>query len=173
LCRPVIATHRTRTVYWTQWRTLIKHHILSTTSFLVVVLLTTPIYAAEPEFKTGLVTASRTYEREQLVRNGGPNGVLPIRVSINRVTVAVEGEHITGEWKPGRVRRVQGSTASALVLQDLKSATRALAREFPGGTSVRAATDRNQLLLKHPDGTVVKAKIVDRVASDGDELERN
>ena len=107
------------------------------------------------------------------MRNGGPNGVMPIGVSINRVTVELEGELITGEWKPGPVRRVQGSKARALVLPDLRSAARALARDFPGGTSVPAATDRNQLLLKHSDGTVVRARIVGRVNSEEGEHERD
>ncbi len=146
-----------------------KHHLLSTASFVVVVSLAAPGYAAEPEFNLGLIIESRTYEREQLVRNGGPNGVMPTRVSINRVTVALEGERITGEWEPGPVRRVQGSTARALVPRDLRNAARALARDFSDGTSVRAATDGSQLLLKHPDGTVVRARIVDRVKPDGED----
>lgn len=149
------------------------YRTLPTAWFAVFASLTAPIYAAEPEFRAGLVTESRTYEREQLVRSGGPNGVMPISVSINRVTVALEGERITGEWKPGSVLRDQRSTASALVLPDLRSAARTLARDFPGGTSVRAATDRNQLLLMHPDGTVVRARIVDRVNSEEDEDERD
>ena len=149
------------------------HRTLPTTWFAVFASLTAPIYAAEPEFQAGLVTESRTYEREQLVITGGPNVVTPIMVSINRVTVALEGERITGEWKPGRVGRVQGSTARALVLADRRSAARALARDFPSGTSIRAATDGKQLLLKHPDGTVVTARIVGRVNSEGDEDERD
>jgi hypothetical protein len=128
------------------------HHILSTASFIVFVSLAAPSYAAEREFKVGLITESRTYEREELVKSGSVgNGVMPIRVSINRVTVALEGEDITGEWKPGPV------------LRDLMSTSRALARDFPGGTDVQGATSRNQLLLKQPDGSVVKARIVDRV----------
>ena len=138
-----------------------KHHILSTASFLVFVLLSAPSYAAEPEFEVGLITESRTYEREQLVGSGGPNGVMPIRVSINRVTVELEGERITGEWKPGPL------------LRDLRTTARALAKDFPGGTDVQAATSRNQLLLKHVDGSVVKARIVDRLAPEGDEHERD
>jgi hypothetical protein len=130
------------------------HRTLPTAWFAALASLTAPIYAAEPEFQAGLVTEARTYEREQLVRSGGPNGVMPIMVSINRLTVALEGERITGEWKPGPV------------LPDLRSAATALARDFPGGTNVWAATDRNQLLLKHPDGTVVRARIVDRVNSE-------
>jgi hypothetical protein len=137
------------------------HRFSPTAWFAVFVSLTAPIYAVEPELQAGLVTESRTYERVQLVGSGGPNGVMPIWVSINRVTVALEGERITGEWKPGPF------------LHDLKSTARALARDFPGGTSVRAGTDRNQLLLQHPDGTVVRARIVDRVNSKEGEDERD
>ena len=79
------------------------HRTLPTAWFAVFASLTAPTYAAEPDFKVGLITESRTYQREQLVRGGGPNGVMPIWVSINRVTVALEGERITGEWKPGPV----------------------------------------------------------------------
>jgi hypothetical protein len=146
---------------------------LSPAWFVFFASLTAPSYAAEPEFKPGLVTESRTFERGELVRSGGPNGVTPYPVSINRVTVALEGERITGEWKPGAVRRVGGMAASVLVLPDRRSAARALARDFPGGTSVQVATDRKQLLLMHPDGTVVRARIVGRVNSEEDEDERD
>ena len=133
------------------------HRTLSTAWFAVFASLTAPIYAAEPEFKAGLVTESRTYEREELVGSGGPNGVTPYRVSINRVTVALEDERITGEWKPGPV------------LRDLRSTARALARDFPLDTDVQAAIRGNQLLLKHPDGTVVRARIRNRVETGEDE----
>jgi hypothetical protein len=149
------------------------HRTLPAAWVAVFASLTVSIYAAEPEFETGLVTQSRTYEREQLVRNGGPNGVMPIMVSINRVTVELEGERITGEWKPGRAGRVEGSTARALVLAARRSAAEALATDFPDGTSVQAAMDRDQLLLKRPDGTVVRAKIVGRGSSDEHEDERD
>ena len=136
---------------------------ISTASFVVFLSLAAPSYAAEREFEVGLITESRTYEREELVRSGGPNGVQPIRVSINRVTVALEGEHITGEWKPGPILRVASSTARALVLRDLRSTASALAKDFPLDTDVQAAIRGNELRLKHPDGTVVTARIVDRV----------
>ena len=92
------------------------HRILSTAWFAVFASLAAPLYAAQPEFQAGFITEARTYEREQLVRAGGPNGVMPISVSINRVTVALEGERITGEWEPGPVLQDQRSTASALVM---------------------------------------------------------
>jgi hypothetical protein len=74
----------------------------------------------------------------------------PVMVWINRVTVALDGERITGEFKPGRFNR------------NLMSTTRALAEDFPLDTDVQAAIRSNELRLKHPDGTVVKARIVDR-----------
>lgn len=143
-----------------------SHRTLPTAWFLVFVSHTAPIYATEPEFQAALVTESRAYERELLVRSGGPNGVMPISTAINRVTVALEGERITGEWRPGPLVRDRRSTARALVLPDLRSAAEALAADFPRGTGVRTATDRHQLLLKHPDGTVVRARIVDRASSE-------
>ena len=42
------------------------HRILSTAWFVVLASLTAPSYPAEPEFKVGLVTESRTYQREEL-----------------------------------------------------------------------------------------------------------
>ena len=144
------------------------HRTVQTALFAVFASLTVPIYAAEPEFQAGLVTESHTYEREELARSGGSNGAMPIRVPINRVTVALEGESITGEWEPAQVVHDRRSTATALVRPDLRSAARSLARDFPGGASVRAAMDRNQLLLEYPDGTVVRARIVDRVNSEKD-----
>jgi hypothetical protein len=118
------------------------HRILSTVWFVVFVSLTAPSYAAEPEFKVWLVTESRTYEREELVAVT-PSVGMPVfrsRVSINRVTVALEGVHITGEWET--------------------HTSRARAKDFPPGTGVQTATRRKQLLLKHADGSVVKARIV-------------
>lgn len=110
---------------------------------LALSLLAAPALAADPEFKTGLVTTSRVYEREKgSVRVGG------IRTSaakewISRVTVAVDGERITGEWAP-------------------KTVISATAKDFPRGSDVSVAAQRSQLLLKHPDGSVVTARIVNR-----------
>jgi hypothetical protein len=70
-------------------------------------------------------------------------------VPISRVTVALEGVRITGEWKNwGR-----GATAE----------------DFPLDSDVQAAIKSNQLLLKHPNGSVVSARIVRRVKSEEDE----
>ena len=57
---------------------------------------------------------------------------------------ALDGMRITGEWAPETSRSVT-------------------AKDFPRGTDVQAAVKRNQLLLKHADGSVVTAKIVSRV----------
>jgi hypothetical protein len=149
------------------------HRTLPTACFAVLASLTAPIHAAEPAFQAGLVTEARTYERGQVVRNGGPNEVTLYPVSINRVTVALEGERITGEWKPGEIRYVRGSAARALVLSDPRGAARALARDFPLDTDVQAAIRGNELRLKRSDGTVVRARIVDRENSEEDEDERD
>jgi hypothetical protein len=61
----------------------------------------------------------------------------------------VDGVRITAEWAPETSRS-------------------AAAKDFPRGTDVQAAVKRNQLLLKHPDGSVVTAKIVNRVKPDED-----
>jgi hypothetical protein len=44
-------------------------------------------------------------------------------------------------------------------------------KDFPRGADVQAAVKRSQLLLKHPDGSVVTARIVRRVKPEenGDE----
>jgi hypothetical protein len=130
-------------------------HILSTASFVVFASLAAPSYPAQPEFQAGLVTQSRTYERMELRKGSSPGpcaalycGAVvaqPVRVQIERVTVALEGERITGEWNP-LMSRWPGM----------------LAKDFPFDTGVQAAIRGNELRLKHPDGTVVRARIVDR-----------
>ena len=71
------------------------------------------------------------------------------------MTVALDGMRITGEWVP-------------------KTTISVSAEDFPRGSDVQAATTRNQLLLKHPDGSVVTAKIVQRVKQpEEDEDERD
>jgi hypothetical protein len=146
-------------------RTLMTHYILAIASFVVFAAFTARSYAAEPEFEAGLVTESRTYEREQL-GNGGPKGACaalycgaavaqPVRVQIERVTVALEGKRLTAEWNP-LMSRLPGM----------------LARDFPLDTDVQAAIRGNELRLIHPDGGWVRARIVDRVNSE-DEDERD
>jgi hypothetical protein len=142
------------------------HRTLPTAWFVVFASLTSPSYAAGPEFKAGLVTESRIYERQELRKGSskGPCAALycgavvaqPVRVQIERVTVAFEGERITGEWNP-LMSRLPGM----------------LAKDFPLDTDVQAAIRGNELRLRHPDGTVVRARIVDRVNSEEDEGERD
>jgi hypothetical protein len=109
-------------------------------------------YAADPEFKIGLVTESRQYERETATGSIGGVRLPPKKEWTSRVTVAMDGERITGEWVPETTR----------------SATY---KDFPRGADVQAAVKRSQLLLKHPDGSVVTARIVRRVKPEenGDE----
>jgi hypothetical protein len=110
---------------------------------LALSVLTAPALAADPEFKTGLVTASRVYEREKGSVSVGGIRTGAAKEWMSRVTVAVDGERITGEWAP-------------------KTVISATAKDFPRGTDVSVASKRNQLLLRHPDGNVVTARIVNR-----------
>ena len=101
-------------------------------------------YAADPEFKTALVTESREYDREMPTGSIGGVRLPPKTEWTSRVTVALDGVRITGEWAP-------------------ETSLSARAEDFRRGSEVQAAVRRNQLLLKHPDGSVVTAKIVRRV----------
>jgi hypothetical protein len=100
--------------------------------------------AADPEFKAALITESRAFERETASVTISGLRTPAAKEWINRVTVALDGERITAEWAA-------------------KTRIGATAQDFPRGTDVPAATTRNQLLLKHSDGSVVTAKIVRRV----------
>ena len=121
---------------------------------LVLAPLAAPGYAADPQFKVGLVTESREYEREKASPSIGGIRLPGATELTSRVTVALDGVRITGEWVP-------------------KTTISASAEDFPRGTDVQAAATRNQLLLKHPDGSVVTAKIVRRVKPEQDEDERD
>lgn len=101
-------------------------------------------YAAEPEFRAALVTESRVYEREKGAVAIGGLRTATAKEWTSRVTVALDGVRITGEWVP-------------------KTAISSSAQDFKRGSDVHAATTRNQLLLKAPDGSIVTAKIVQRV----------
>ena len=140
------------------------HRILATAWFVVFVSLTAPVYAAEPEFQAGLVTESRAYEREELRKAGAPAVVAqPVRVQIERVRVALEGEHITGEWYSGMMFSSDPLMSRWPV---------ALAKDFPLDADVQAAIRGNELRLLHPDGTGwVKARIRNRVKA-GETLTR-
>jgi hypothetical protein len=111
---------------------------------LQLLLLGTLSHAAEPEFKSAIVTASRVYERETGAVSIGGVRTGALTAWTSRVTVALDGMRITGEWVP-------------------KTTISATAKDFPRGSDVAAAITRSQLLLKHPtDGSVVTAKIVKR-----------
>jgi hypothetical protein len=110
---------------------------------LALSVLTAPAFAADPEFKTGLITASRVYERESGSISIGGIKTGAAKEWTSRVTVAVDGERITGEWVP-------------------KTVISATAKDFPRGADVDVAIKRSQLLLKHPDGSTVTARIVNR-----------
>jgi hypothetical protein len=127
---------------------------LSPALLLVLAPLAGTAYAADPEFKVALVTESREYERQQASGSIGGVQLPPKRIWTSRVTVAVDGMRITGEWAPETSRSVT-------------------AKDFPRGTDVQAAVKRNQLLLKYSDGSVVTAKIVNRVKPESGDSERN
>jgi hypothetical protein len=111
-------------------------------------------YAADPVFKAALVTESRVYEREKgSIAIGGIRAQAATEWT-SRVTVALDGERVTGEWVP-------------------KTTISATAKDFRRGSDVEAATTRNQLLLKLPDGSVVTAKIVRRATPEGDDDARD
>lgn len=99
--------------------------------------------SAEPEFKIAVVTASRVYEREAGSISVGGIRAGAAKEWISRVTVGVDGMRITGEWEP-------------------KTTISATAKDFPRGSDVSIAIARNKLLLKHPDGSIVEARIVRR-----------
>ena len=127
---------------------------LSPALLLVLAPLAGTAYAADPEFKVALVTESREYEREMASASIGGVQLPPKKQWTSRVTVAMDGMRITGEWAPETSRS-------------------ASAEDFPRGSDVQAAVKRNQLLLKHEDGSVVTAKIVNRVKPEQDEDERD
>jgi hypothetical protein len=103
--------------------------------------------AADPEFKVGVVTAARAYERDTATVSVGGIRTGAAKTWVSRVTVGVDGMRITGEWQP-------------------KTTISATAQDFPRGSDVSVAVTRNKLLLKHPDGSIVEARIVQRESQD-------
>jgi hypothetical protein len=114
---------------------------------LLPTLLAGVTHAADPEFKTGVVTASRAYEREIGSVSVGGIRTGARKTWVSRVTVGVDGERITAEWEP-------------------KTTISATAQDFPRRSEVQVAVTRNRLLLKHPDGSIVEARIVQRQRQD-------
>lgn len=109
--------------------------------------------AADPEFKVGIVTASRVVEREKGSISVGGVRAGAAKAWISRVTVGVDGMRLTGEWEP-------------------KTTISATAKDFPRGSDVSVAVTRNKLLLKHPDGSLVEARIVQRQQIESEDEER-
>jgi archaellum component FlaF (FlaF/FlaG flagellin family) len=109
--------------------------------------------AAEPEFKSSIVTESRIYQRQSSSFSVAGINAGGTTTDVSRVTVALDGVLVTGDWEP----------------KTLESAT---AREFQRGTDVPAAISRNKLLLQLPDKSVVTAKIVRRERQKPEELAR-
>ncbi len=111
--------------------------------WLIFLLFSASAEAADPEFKSAIVTESYTYDRQQSSFAVAGIQAGSTLVSMSRVTVALDGVLVTGDWEP----------------QTLESTT---AKNFRRGTDVPAAVTRNKLLLKLPDGSVVTTKIVKR-----------
>ena len=111
--------------------------------WLIFLLSSASAQAADPEFQSAIVTESYTYERQQSSFSVAGIQAGSSTVSMSRVTVALDGVLVTGDWEP----------------QTLESTT---AKNFRRGTDVPAAVARNKLLLKLPDGSVVTTKIVKR-----------
>jgi hypothetical protein len=118
----------------------------ATAVLLALAVFSTPSRAAEPEFEVGIVTASRAYERDTATVSVGGIRTGAAKTWVSRVTVGVDGTRITAEWQP-------------------KTTISATAQDFPRGTEVSVAVTRNKLLLKHPDGGIVEARIVRRETS--------
>jgi len=126
--------------------------------FAKAVLVATLLFAgalpaAEPEFKTGIVTASRVFQRESTSFSVAGVAAASKRVDVSSVTVALDGLLVTGEWEP----------------KTLSSTT---AKDFRRGREVQAALSRNRLLLKSPDGDIVTTKVVKREKAAANDTDR-
>jgi hypothetical protein len=110
----------------------------------VLLALAGAAHAAEPEFTIARVLESRDYEREKGAIALGGIRTSALTEWTSRVTVVLDGTRITGEWVP-------------------KTTISTSAKDFPRGSDVAVAVNRNQLLLKDADGDIVTAKIVRRV----------
>ena len=72
------------------------HRKLAAAWLLVLMSFIAPSYAADPEFKAALVTESRQYEREKVAPSFGGIRLPGPTEWTSRVTVALDGERITG-----------------------------------------------------------------------------
>jgi hypothetical protein len=112
---------------------------------LAAVMLCGIAHAADPEFQSTIVTDSRIYQKQTRSFSvaGIPGATVGNAIDVSRVTVALDGFLVAGEWEP-------------------KTSVSTSAKDFRRGTDVLAAVSRNRLLLKLPNGDVVTAKIVSR-----------
>ena len=111
---------------------------------LACLLISGATRAAAPEFQSTVVTRSGTYQRQTSSFSvAGLPGSVGRTVEVSRVTVALDGILVTGEWEP-------------------KTSVSVSAKDFRRGTDVLAAVNRNRLLLRTPAGDEVTAKIVSR-----------
>jgi hypothetical protein len=99
--------------------------------------------AVAQDFKSAPILVANTFERENTTVKIAGFGVGGTTVDMNRVTVVLDGYEITGEF--------QSKTIKSPRATDVKV-----------GQDVPAAVDHNKLLLQWPDGTIVKANIVDK-----------
>lgn len=99
------------------------------------------VHAAEPEFKSAVVTQSQVYQRQANSVSVGGFSVAGSMVDVSRVTVTLDQTAVTAQWEP-------------------KTSLSVTAQAFRPGTDVPAAVTRNKLFLKAPDGSIVEAKIV-------------
>jgi hypothetical protein len=118
-----------------------------------VLSVVTALAAAEPELKAARVVESRTYDREKNSVTIAGIRTPAATESTSRVTVLIEGTRITAEWVP-------------------KTSLSTSAKDFPRGSEVLAAVERNRLLLQHADGTVT-AKIIRRVEQEDEDERRD
>jgi hypothetical protein len=100
--------------------------------------------AADPAFRSTIVTNAFIYQRpaSSFKVLGLPSSIANT-VDASRVTVALDGFLVSGEWVP-------------------KTSLSIRAKNFRQGTDVLAAIERNKLLLKTSAGDVVTANIVSR-----------
>lgn len=112
-------------------------------SSLLLLVLSIAAAAAEQDFKSAVVLVAQTYERQTSNVSIAGFGVGGTTVDTNTVTVVLDGYQITGTFDSKTDKSPRASTLRV-------------------GTDLPAAIERNKLLLKWPDGTVVEARIIRR-----------
>ena len=97
--------------------------------------------AAAQDFKSATILVAQTYERQNANFVIGGFGVGGTSVDMNRITLVLDGYDVTGEFESKTVKSPRAT--------DVKV-----------GSDILAALQRNKLLLKWPDDSVVTARIV-------------